>query len=891
MNICLLERDPFLASLASLLDEVASGTGRCAVVSGEAGIGKSSLVERFAEIHSTSARFYWGRCEALFTPRPLGPLYDIAQQLQGATRQLLEQEAGRAATFPAFLNALGDGPLPTVVIIEDVHWADEATLDLLKFLGRRVQQVPVLLLITYRDDEIGPSHPLRFVLGDLPSRTTRRLHLPPLSRDAVVALARAAHRASDDLYRVTGGNPFFVTEVLASDDKGVPETVRDAVLARGARLSPRGRAVLELVSVVPARAELALIEAILPQSSSAIEECLSAGALHPEPEAVAFRHQLARQAVESTISPQRLKELHAAVLRVLLERADEPSVVARLVHHAALAGDGAVVLRFAPIVARQAAQQGAHREAASHYGTALRYADVLSPAQRAELLEGRAYECYLTSQIEEAVRARTEALAAWNALGEGDSVGRNLRWLSRLRWFLGDKAAAERYAADAIAALEALPPGRELAMAYSNLAQLRMVAGDHASAERWGMRALDLAQTLDDDEIRVHALNNVGTAQLSRGDEVGCAKLEASLHLALERGLEEHAARAFTNLGYTAVLQRRYARASRYLEEGIAYCSERDLDSWGLYMAGWSGQARLEMGDWTGAAEDAERVLSGYRVPPVLRIPALIVMALVRTRRGDPDSALVLDEAKELARSMGEAQRIVPVAAARAEAAWLRGDRAACRTEAWAGWELLSAVGRAGYERAPADATSWALGQLYYWLWKTGDPPDMPPGLPEAYVRLFTGDWQSAAESWERTGCPYEQALALAEGDAMACRAALAILDRLGAFAASERLKQQLRAVAVQGIPRGPRPSTRENPAGLTNQQLAVLQLMANGLHNAEIAETLHVSAKTVEHHVSAVLTKLDARSRAQAVGLAHTLGIMSNMRVSAKMGGRKRPI
>ncbi|HEX8035588.1 MAG TPA: AAA family ATPase [Ktedonobacterales bacterium] len=874
MSAHLLERDLFLENLAGLLEEAARGTGRCVLISGEAGIGKSALIECFSELHGGSARFYLGRCEALFTPRPLGPLHDIAQQLHGRMRELLEHEADRAAIFSTFLDALGDSPIPTVAIIEDVHWADEATLDLLKFLGRRVQHVPVLLIITYRDDEIGPDHPLWFVLGDLPSRTTRRLHLPPLSRDAVAALARGAHRTGNDLYKVTAGNPFFVTEVLASDEEGVPETIRDAVLARIARISPQGHDVLELASVVPARTDLWLLKTILPEPSSAIEECIRAGILRPELDAVAFRHELARQAVESTLPPFRLRELHAEVLRALLDNGGEPATVARLVHHAALAGDGAAVLRFAPDAARQAAQQGAHREAAILYGIALRYAEVLPQAQRAELLEGRAYECYLTSQLEGAAEARAAALSIWRELGEGDKVGRSLRWLSRLSWFLADKAAAERYAAEAVATLEALPPSRELAMAYSNLAQLRMLEENVSGAAHWGMRALDLAESLGDDEIIAHALNNVGAAQFTYGDEDGYRRLEASLHIALERGFEEHAARAFTNLGSGAVKLRQYARASRYLDDGISYCAERDLDSWRLYMAGWRARLRLEVGDWAGAADEAAEVLAGYRVSPVIRIPALVVLAWVRLRRGDPGSQPLLDEVRELALKTGEPQRILPVAAARAEAAWLRGDRAACQAEA-----------RAGYELASTDTDSWDLGQLHYWLWKTGDPPDMPLGLPEPYIFQFTGDWRAAAAAWVRIGCPYEQALALAEGDAKARRSALAIFDRLGARATSERLQQQQGAGHVHGNSRGPRPSTRGNPAGLTNQQLEVLLLMAGGLHNAEIAATLHVSPKTVEHHVSAVLAKLNARSRAQAVTQAHNMGVIS------KIGGPRRQI
>ncbi|HEV8193171.1 MAG TPA: AAA family ATPase, partial [Ktedonobacterales bacterium] len=478
MSANLLERDLFLQDLADLLHGVASGTGRCVLVSGEAGIGKSSLIERFAELEGGSARFVWGRCEALFTPRPLGPLHDIAQQLQDPIRELLEHEASRATLFSAFLEALGNSATPTVAVIEDVHWADEATLDLLKFLGRRIQQVSVLLVITYRDDEIGPDHPLWFVLGDLPSRNTKRLHLPPLSREAVADLACGTLHSGDSLYRVTSGNPFFVTEALASGEVGVPETVRAAVLARAAHLSPQGRALLDLASVVPARAELWLVEVILPQSASAVEECIQAGVLRLEHDAVMFRHELARQAFESTLPPLRLKELHASVLRALLEKGSDPSIFARLVHHAALAGDGAAVLRFAPDAARQAAQNGAHREAAAHYATALRFADPLSRAERAELFEGQSYECYVTNQLEDAAEARTKALALWRELGVGENVGRSVRWLSRLHWFLGDKASAEHYAAEAIAALDVLPPGRELAMAYSNMSQLRMLEGN-----------------------------------------------------------------------------------------------------------------------------------------------------------------------------------------------------------------------------------------------------------------------------------------------------------------------------------------------------------------------------------------------------------------------------
>jgi DNA-binding CsgD family transcriptional regulator len=414
-------------------------------------------------------------------------------------------------------------------------------------------------------------------------------------------------------------------------------------------------------------------------------------------------------------------------------------------------------------------------------------------------------------------------------------------------------------------------------MAYSNLAQLRMLEEDAPGAVRWGMQALALAETLGDDEIQVHALTNVGTAQYSRGEEEGRARLETSLRIALERGFEEHAGRAFTNLGSCAAVLRQYARASRYFDEGIAYCAEHDLDLWRLYMAGWRARIRLEMGDWTGAADEASEVLASYRLSPVMRTPALVVLIWLRLRRGDPGSAPILDELREMARRTGEPQRIAPVAVARAEAAWLRGDLATCQAEA-----------RTGYELTREHAGSFNLGQLYYWLWKSGAQLDIPAGLPEPYALQCSGDWRSAAAAWERIGCPFERALALAEGDAKARRDALAILDDLGASATAQRLKQEWGTARPEAIPRGPRPSTRGNPAGLTNQQLEVLRLMADGLHNAEIAQTLHVSPKTVEHHVSAVLVKLNARSRAQAVAQAHNMGVISH--ISPNIGGEKPP-
>jgi len=249
----LLERDFHLNALHTALSE-AGNEGRVALVYGEAGIGKTSLVEQFAKEQNKSWRILRGACDSLFTPRPLGPLFDIAPQTQGNLSALLESESNRQAIFTACLNELKTQS--TILVIEDIHWADEATLDLLKYLGRRIRQARSLMILTYRDDEIGTDHPLRFLLGDLTSsHALHRIPVSSLSKDAVHELAKNKKVDSVELHRLTNGNPFFVTEVLAVES-GIPETVRDAVLARAARLSLSARAVLEAAAVIGSRVEL-----------------------------------------------------------------------------------------------------------------------------------------------------------------------------------------------------------------------------------------------------------------------------------------------------------------------------------------------------------------------------------------------------------------------------------------------------------------------------------------------------------------------------------------------------------------------------------------------------------------------------------------------------------
>jgi DNA-binding CsgD family transcriptional regulator len=848
----LLERDSYLSDLSGWWADIARG-GCVVLVGAEAGMGKTSLVRAFAE-RDPQARVLWGACDALFTPRPLAPLFDIARQAGGPLQDAVRNGADRNALFAAALDELE--ARPTIVVFEDLHWADEATLDFLKFVGRRIARTRALLIVTYRDDEVRPGHPLHLVLADLPRAQTHRLGLAPLTEAAVTRLARQRGRSARDVHRITGGNPLFVTEVLASDDSSVPGTIREAVLARAVRLSEGARLVAELASVVPAAAESWLVAAVLSPPAADIDACLEIGMRRRDDGSLAYRHELVRRAVETSLPPAYRRDLHASVLRVLSQRGD--SAPARLAHHAAGAEDADAVLVHAQAAARQAAAVGAHREAAAHYAAALARAAALEARQRAELHERLAYEYYLTDRIDLALGQRRAALDIWRSTGAALHEGDNLRWLSRLSWFAGQRAEAERYASEAIATLESLPPGRELALAFSNFAQLEMLAHRRDDAVSWATRALELAERLDDREAQVHALNNRGTAKLLDGDPDGDRDLVRSLDGALQANLHEHAARAYTNLASTWVALKNYAVAMPYLERGISYSEGLDLDSWRLYMQAWRARARLETGDWLGAGDDAEAVVTNARTSPVTRLPALVVLGQLRARRGDPDPTGPLSEAGELASRAQEIQRTAPLVDALAELAHLNGDLAGAVAP------LRDALAHA------IQCDPWIRGGLAIWLWRAHEITTLPDGCAEPYVLEAAGQWREAAAAWNRLGCPYEYACMLAwYGDEPAQREALERLEALGAAPASQQLRRRMRAAGARGVPRGSRASTRQNAFGLTKREAQVLNLIRSGLRNSAIAKKLYLSTRTVDHHVSSVLAKLGASTRAEAVAIA----------------------
>ncbi|WP_449352854.1 AAA family ATPase [Streptomyces shaanxiensis] len=1029
MDRPILEREPELARLAAAAREAADGAGSVVLVLGEAGIGKSSLVKALPEHLPHGTRVLVGECDDLATRRPLGPFRDLIGSVGDALADAVTEGGDRHRVHEALLEELRGA----VLVVEDVHWADEASLDALRFLVRRMERLPALLVLTYRDDELSREHPLRHLLGQV-SRAPRvhRLPLARLSLDAVRTLS-AGRVDPAQVYAVTGGNPFFVAEILAAGGTGrVPPTVVDAVLARLRGLPAATVDALEQLAVVPSAVERPLVDALLgdphfgdpplggqplrdpsledaplrdpslggsapvheaavgdggpreaavrqggprevatqegdpseattqqggPRESTArqgasrqaaaqqdgprrarsrppsppggrsvrrgrgrtarpapsghvrpgrsrtapppppgvpvttavgphgplppgvpvptavgphgplpggvavLAAAEQRGLLAVTPERVSFRHELIRRAVADSLPAARRIELNRAVLAALVARPG--SDAARIVHHAAQAGDQDAIARYGPDAAREASSAGAHREAAAHLQLVLRGRGRYSPSELADLLERYAVETYTIADSAAAVAAQREAVALRRALGDSLALGADLRWLSRIHWWAGNADQAQEAAREAVAVLEHAGDDRLLALAVSNTAQLRMLSERYAEAVEHGERAITLARKAGDPAILAHALNNVGTARWRSGDPGGRAQLEESLDVALAAGEVEHACRSYANIIWTLLDNLQYDEADTFLPPAMELADRAEHLGFLNYLHVELAMRRLAAGDWGDAEKQAEYGMHDF-IPA--RCPALTVLARVRTRCGRPGADELLDEAWEIAVGTKELQRTGPVAVARAEAAWLRGDMRAVIEAA--------APVHAQASRLPGAPYRAELG---YWLTKAGHPPP-PDDSDHPYALQARGQWRRAATVWEAVGCPYEHAAALAESPDPADKlTALAAFDALGAEPAARLLRVELRRLGVRRIPRGPLAATRENPAGLTERQLQVIRLLAEGLTNAEIAARLVVSVRTVDNHVRAVLDKLGAPSRRRAAVRAAELGLLAD--------------
>jgi DNA-binding CsgD family transcriptional regulator len=859
--MALLEREGVLAELAHQLTLAVRGQGRLVLLRGEAGVGKSAVLGRFAGEARSVADVLVGACDPLSTPRPLGPLVDIAPGLGSAVRRELSctgaGSSGVAEVFRCVMAALAAGR-PKTLILEDVHWADEATLDLICLLGRRIESRGALLVASYRDDEVEPNQRLRMLLGALAGvPAVHRVAVEPLSPRAVARLAAGRRIDVDELYRVTGGNPFFVTEVLAVDGGGVPATVADAVAGRLSRVPSPARGVAEVVAVIGSPAPVGLVASLVAEASDGIGALLAAGLLKPMVEGVGFRHELARMAVLEAVPFFRRRALHGQVLERLRDDPEARQDGALLAHHAAQAGDREAVLRYAPAAAAHAARVGAHREAAEHYACTLRFGGSLPVPRRAWLLERLGRERFLSSQLPEAIGATRSALELRRVDGDAAAEGADLRWLSFVLWPSGRSTESRIAGRQAVQVLERLAPRRELAWAYANMCQL--AAYDQAGvaeAARYARQAISLGERFQDAEVVGQARFHLAATRYLCGDDGqaddGWAEMDRVRAGLLDAGLLEPATFMAMLMGLFATLHRDNARAGTALDLVERHSLDHDIPTYLLVSRGTRAYGLVHSGRWGDAAELATVVLGHPRSPPIARILPLAALALIRARRGEPDVWPLLDEALDLAEPTGWI--IGPARAARAEVAWLEGDVRRAQAEA-----------RRGLEVATPSTDPWVTGELARWVRVAGGTA---PAVRSAggFTPELAGDWRSAVRIWTDLECGYDAALARLAGDVSALVDADRAFESVGARTAAAITRSRLRATGARNGTRGPRAGTRANPYGLTTRQLEVLELVRAGLTGSEIARRLHISPKTADHHVTAILAKMDVRSRTEAV-------------------------
>ena len=866
----LLERDAELDLLATAIASAAAGAGCVVLVTGEAGIGKSSLVRAFVAGLPPDVRVLSGSCDDLLTPRTLGPLREAFLGTAGPLEAAL-LDGDRDAVYDAVLGELGEGtggnaPAVTVLVVEDVQWADDGTLDVLRFVAARVHSLRTVVVLTLRDEGLVAGQPVARLAGALVGPSVHRLQLRGLSARAVQSLAGGGVQGARRLHALTGGNPFFVSEALACPGEAVPDSVVDAVRARAQRLSPDAVEALELLSVVPTQVEIDLAGTLVGGRLDALAEAEAEGMLTATDGRLAFRHELARRAIEQQLPALRRLAYNQSVVRAL--RADGCSDVARIVHHAVQAGDVTTLLQCAPLAGRDAAKAGSHRQALAHFEAVLPYVDRLSDGERARLVGEYAWELYNAHRFPEAVAAGTQAVTLWEAIDEPVPLGEALVALSRHLYMAGstgpDWEAVQR-AADILE-----PTGDVAAIAYARSYRGAVLALDDQpdAAVVELEQARRLAEDVGRSDLVALCLNYLGVAMADLGDPRAEQQLRQSLALAYALGHHEYVARAYTNLSEVLYRYGRWTELDRLLGEALEFTLDRGFRSHAYNLEVHRCLLLARRGDWD-AAEDGLRALIRSVEDPgtLMHLYSAPSLGRLLARRGDPAAGEIL--AGAWAEAVGQRSLIglAHCGIAVVEWAWLTGDLALA-TEVRD--VLLPRTGRAG--AAPFRA------ELMRYLARAGLGGSAFAGCPEPYAAGLRGDWQAAADGWRRAGDPYEEALELADsGDVDATRDALVILDRLDAAPAAATTRQRLRDLGVTRVPRGPQATTRTNPGGLTDRQVQVLQLLADGMTNAEIADRLVLSVRTVDHHVSAVLTRLDLASRREAAKKATSLGLARN--------------
>ncbi len=850
----LLEREGELATLIGLVDDLGTDGGKVVLIRGEAGIGKSALVEAFVGSLDRRTQVISGACDDLFIPQALGPFWDMARA-EPLLREPL-YAGDRPRLVEALISLISRPDRPSVVVIEDTHWADEGTFDAIRYIGRRIARTNGILLLTYRDGEVDYDHPLRGVVGDLPPGDVVRLQLGGLSLAAVTQLVGEAGIDAGDTYRATRGNPLLVAEMGVAAQGGIPGSLQDSLLGRLRRLTTGSQEMLKLLSVIPEPIPSVDAQRLPGVDSDRLDECITRGFIEVEAGRVSFRHDLIRRAVEASLAEHERRAKFAAVLAGLPEET-HPCL---LIHCAREVEDVDRLIDLAPRSARYAATTGSHQQAAEDFREVGPHLALIDPHERAPLLDEWAREEFLVDDIEEALRLNELAGDLYHELDDRGAVSRALAWRAHYLENSGRREAAMDAARAAVAALGEAATGADLANALEVNAYLQMMAGNVTAVRDLVARALEAGGPDIDETVRIRSLNHRGIVDNIANYPKGRRSLDEARKRAETAGQWFEECRALLNHAWAAAEARDVTVALDYARRGIASAERHELPILEAYVSALYARALEMAGRWHEAADIARGLLDAASIT---RMVALPVIGTIDLRRGRPETETLLAEAWEIASATGEVQRTSPAAMAIGEQAWLTGT---------------PLVGSEDLVRAMHDALelgfSWSPGAIAVWLWRCDLLDEAPHRIAAPYRASIEGRARDAAATWERLGIPYERALALSDGDVPDQLEALELLETLGATAVAAKLRKTLRDRGVT-VTRGKGKATRGNEAGLTARQAEVLRLLGRGMSNTQIADELFVSPRTVENHVAAVLDKLDVSSRSEAVERARSSALL----------------
>jgi DNA-binding NarL/FixJ family response regulator len=921
---------PIVVGRAAELDELASVVDfarpavRLAAVSGEAGVGKTRLLEAARErAESHGAEVLWGACLEQYRSLPYAALGDALRGVVGdgdpRLRRLVREldpaesepdsEAARylvAHALAAFL-AERAAVRPVVLVLEDLHWADAATLDLLPILARRLDGPRAAVLLSYRSDEPADAPGL---IADLARRRLAgHVALDGLDAAAVEAMLRAMLTLEGPIsdgfvaaiHRRSDGNPLFVEELVrtlietgdvfrtgeawerrALDALEVPPTIEETILRRTRDLPSDSAELLRTAAVLGQRFELEALAAVAGLGAEA-----ALAALRPlvtqqlvleerGTGAFRFRHALTRDAVYGRLLVVERRLLHARVadglLRLHAAALDERA--AELAHHLAAAGETARAAELAERAAERAVRIGALVDARTHMRTAARLA--ATPAERARLLRAAGDLSFTTGDLRVAIEELGESAALYEALGDLSGRVDALLELSRAILMDGDRAGAVRVRDSVLGLLEPLGESAQLAAAYRMFGSQAMLAGDHPAAERWSVSAIVIGRRTGADEIVIEASIDLGTSLAHREPESGLPRLRDALARARATGLPTTAGRAYVNLSNALILLCRYEEALALCEEGIAYC--RDAGSHFMMRIAQTNRTvclRL-LGRWAEAERQGAEILEAAEELGSRKyaLAGTEVLTELRADQGRwEDAAALCDRLEPLAYQRDELQHVGPARTLRARILAARG----ADDEALAELEALRAY---WHERSDDPAHVLAALALAYQLGGSAAvlrdleiaAERSPSPEARAYLAEASGDAAEAAAAWSALGRPYDRARALrllgeshlARGEREAAVGPLVeAVEIAQALGAAHELELATAALRRAGV-RGPRPATRSGPGGLTARELDVARLIADGRTNPEIAAALVVSPRTVDAHVRHILAKLEFGSRAQ---------------------------